>query len=268
MCAWVYVYVIECVYACVCVCWRACARARVCLSTRVCVSTSIRVRQWEQKHRKHCIWLWEGDRWKREDEGEAGGRKGSRGGGRGVGEMGDVGVWGGGGRWELTMRTENERRTLHKRHQINMTSLFPVTAASKCQRRALVHWASGSVTRCAPLRGWQPLHRWPSVKASASRARQTWVRAPAFSWGLFRGRVIPVILTRRANAQTIHIRHTYRTFSQSSLLHNPHEHVSCFMQLYNRMTLQVLVFSWPCDLEWISRSFKLKSHCRVQQWRT
>ena len=37
-----------------------------------------------------------------------------------------------------------------------------------------------------------------------------------------------------------------------------HEQFSCFIQLYNSMTAQVLAFPWPSDLERISRSFQLE----------
>ena len=49
---------------------------------------------------------------------------------------------------------------------------------------------------------------------------------------------------RRANAKTIHIHRTYRTSSQSSLPYriSHHQHLSFFMQLYNRMTANVLAF--------------------------
>ena len=40
---------------------------------------------------------------------------------------------------------------------------------------------------------------------------------------------------------------------------NHHKHLDCCMQLYNRMTAQVLSCPKPCDFEWTSRSFKLKS---------
>ena len=38
---------------------------------------------------------------------------------------------------------------------------------------------------------------------------------------------------------------------------NHHIYLSCFMQLYNRMNAQVLVFLYPCDFELTSRSVKL-----------
>ena len=44
---------------------------------------------------------------------------------------------------------------------------------------------------------------------------------------------------------------------------NTHKHMSCFMQLYNRMTAQGLAFPSPCDLEWTLKSFKLESNSRV-----
>ena len=47
------------------------------------------------------------------------------------------------------------------------------------------------------------------------------------------------------------------------LVSPPHvEDLSCFMQLYNRMTSQVLAFPWRWDLEWTSRSFR-ESKCQV-----
>ena len=52
--------------------------------------------------------------------------------------------------------------------------------------------------------------------------------------------IIMMIITRRANAQTIHVCHTYRTSSLSSLLRKHHEYLSCFMQLYDRMTAHKL----------------------------
>ena len=69
-------------------------------------------------------------------------------------------------------------------------------------------------------------------------------------------------VTGRANAQTIHICHTYGTSSQSSPLHNhPLRTFDCFIQLYNRMAAQVLAFPWPCGLLWTPRSFKLELKC-------
>ena len=68
--------------------------------------------------------------------------------------------------------------------------------------------------------------------------------------------------TRRATAQTFHIHHTCKTSSVISLCYmiDHHEYLSSFMQLYKRMT----AFTVKCDLlEWTSRSFKLKSNCRV-----
>ena len=51
-------------------------------------------------------------------------------------------------------------------------------------------------------------------------------------------------ITKTANAQTLHIYHTYRTFLKSSPLHvhEHHEHLGCFMQLYNRMVAYILAF--------------------------
>ena len=55
-----------------------------------------------------------------------------------------------------------------------------------------------------------------------------------------------IIETRRANVQTIDIRHTYTNFSQLSPLHNQHhEHLGCFMQCFIRMTARVLVSRGP-----------------------
>ena len=66
-----------------------------------------------------------------------------------------------------------------------------------------------------------------------------------------------ILLTRRPNTQLILIGHKYRTSLQSSPLHNQpsrtfdshlpyiinhHKHLSCFMQLYNPMTAQLLDF--------------------------
>ena len=39
---------------------------------------------------------------------------------------------------------------------------------------------------------------------------------------------------------------------------NHHKHLSSFMQIYNKMIAQVLVFLYPCDLERTSRSFILE----------
>ena len=63
--------------------------------------------------------------------------------------------------------------------------------------------------------------------------------------------VILSSITRRANAQTIHIHHTYRTFSKSSHLHNQ---PSLIFQLLYATSQQS-----SCYLEWTSRSFKLES---------
>ena len=49
-------------------------------------------------------------------------------------------------------------------------------------------------------------------------------------------------------------RHSYLPY-----IMNHHEHMSRIMQLYNRMTAQVLGFPYSCDLEWTSRPFKLES---------
>ena len=45
--------------------------------------------------------------------------------------------------------------------------------------------------------------------------------------------------TRTANAQKIHIRHEGCLHSHLPYIINHHEHLSCFMQPFNRMTAQV-----------------------------
>ena len=69
--------------------------------------------------------------------------------------------------------------------------------------------------------------------------------------------------TRRANAQTIYICHKGLLHSYLPYIVNHHEHLSCFIKLFSRMTAQVLALPWPCDLGWTSSSFKLESTCRV-----
>ena len=44
---------------------------------------------------------------------------------------------------------------------------------------------------------------------------------------------------------------------------NHDEHLSCFMQLFKRMTAWVPAFLQSCDLEWTSRSFKLEWNCSL-----
>ena len=48
--------------------------------------------------------------------------------------------------------------------------------------------------------------------------------------------------TRRANAQTIHVRHKGQLHSHLPYISYHHEHLSCFMQIYNRKTAQILAF--------------------------
>ena len=50
---------------------------------------------------------------------------------------------------------------------------------------------------------------------------------------------------RRANAQTIHTRRSYRTSQSSPYIINHHKHLIYFMQIYNRMTTEVLAFQYP-----------------------
>ena len=38
------------------------------------------------------------------------------------------------------------------------------------------------------------------------------------------------------------------------------------MQLYKRMSAQVLASQWPCDLEWTYMTFKLQSNSRIFQY--
>ena len=61
--------------------------------------------------------------------------------------------------------------------------------------------------------------RWHCGKASASRVAYP-VPIPSFPRGAFAASSNTSDLTSKANAQTIHIRHTYRTCSQSSSLLN------------------------------------------------
>ena len=67
----------------------------------------------------------------------------------------------------------------------------------------------------------------------------------------------------RENATMIYIHHKGLLHSHLPYIINHKEHLSCFMQLFNRMTAQVLAFPWPCDVEWTSRSFKLESNCSL-----
>ena len=67
---------------------------------------------------------------------------------------------------------------------------------------------------------------------------------------------LPTWKTIRVNSHMIHFHHIYRTFSQSFPL-NRHKHLSSFKQLCNRITVQILPFQQPCDLEWTSISFIL-----------
>ena len=53
---------------------------------------------------------------------------------------------------------------------------------------------------------------------------------------------IGTIRSRRANSQKIHIHHTGLLHIPLSYTVNHSEHLSYFMQLYNRMTIQVLAF--------------------------
>ena len=62
----------------------------------------------------------------------------------------------------------------------------------------------------------------------------------------------------RLNAQTIHIHYKGLLHSHLPNTINHHEHLSCFKQLWNTMTAKALASPCPCDLEWTSRSFKLK----------
>ena len=48
--------------------------------------------------------------------------------------------------------------------------------------------------------------------------------------------------TTRANAQTIHIQHKGLLHSHLPYIINYHEHLGSFIQLFNRMTAQVLAF--------------------------
>ena len=70
---------------------------------------------------------------------------------------------------------------------------------------------------------------------------------------------------RRANAQTIHIRHTYSTSSQLSSLINQTSWTleSLHATLQQNECTRILAFPYQCDHEWTSRSFKLEPNCRV-----
>ena len=62
--------------------------------------------------------------------------------------------------------------------------------------------------------------------------------------------------TRRAKAQTVHISHTGLLHGHLPYIINHHEHLSCFKQLYNKVTAQVLPFLWPCDFEYFIKVLK------------
>ena len=78
---------------------------------------------------------------------------------------------------------------------------------------------------------------------------------------LYKGHIMIVLCIRLPclkvqEQQLLHIRHTRLLHSHPPYIITHHEHSSCFMQFFSRMTAQVLPFPWPCDLEWTWRAFE------------
>ena len=104
---------------------------------------------------------------------------------------------------------------------------------------------------CNEFKGKIYMHRHMHTEAESSKFKSRWV-----------------VFKIRQEKQKQHVLKRPIFTVLTWLLHLPnifnhHEHNYELLQLYNRMTAQVLAFLWPYNLRCTQRSFKLESNWRV-----